>query len=438
MKFGRKSIVVGILREENPNEKRAPITPDDAKWLIDKGIDIEVEQSENRVFNDKEYMQAGARLVKRVHKSSLLVGVKPPSPSNIISDKVYMIFSHTIKGQEDNISLLKEMIHKGVVLLDYEKIRDTRGKRLVFFGRFAGICGFVDSLHFYAKKMKIKGIQTPFLKLKPSWRYPSLEALKQDMIKVGEVIRKKGLSKRLTPFIIGVIGRGNVSRGIQEMLGFWDSEEVHPRDMKSFIRRKGHDNKKIYTIVFFREEKLRSKDGKKFYFEEYLQFPENFESNMNKFLPKLNMLFNASYWDPHYPRLVTKKMIKKIFMRKDTRLQFISDISCDLGGCVEITHKTTTPQKPVYTYDPLTDSYKEGYRSRGITILAIDNLPSELPRDSSENFSKLIREYVYQIAVHGALDITNHIALPAELRRAVVTQGGELTENHQYMQQYLQ
>ena len=438
MRNERKNLIVGIIKEENEREKRAPIVPADVRWLTDMGIEFEVESSLNRIFSDKEYSRAGAKIVKRVRKASFLVGVKAPSPSNVISGKIYMIFSHTVKGQKDNISLLKEMMKKRVTLLDYEKIRDSRGKRLVFFGRHAGICGFVDSLSYYGKKMKHAGIDTPFLALKPSWKYGSIDLLEKDMIKVGELIRQKGLSKKLTPFVLGVIGRGNVSSGIQEMLGFWDSEEVHPQDMKSFIKRKSPDNKKIYTIVFYREEKLRAKSKKKFYFEEYLKCPEKFESNMNKYLPKLNMLFNASYWDHHYPRLVTKKMIKKMFLKKNSRLEFISDISCDIGGSVELTYKTTTQKKPVYTYDPLTDKYKEGYKAKGITMLAIDNLPTELPGDSSKDFSRLIREYVYQIAAYGVVNITDYIAIPGELRRAAVTQAGELTENYQYLRQYLQ
>ena len=438
MRNMRKNLVVGIIREENIREKRAPLTPSDVRWLGDRGIRFEIESNPTRVFDDEEYRKAGAKVVKRVEKASLLVGVKAPSPSNVVSGKIYMVFSHTIKGQRDNIHLLKEMLKKRVTLIDYEKIRDNRGKRLVYFGRYAGICGLVDSLHYFDKKMKHIGINTPFSVLKPSWKYGSLEHLTKDMVKVREVIRGKGFCKKLTPFIIGVIGRGNVSSGIQEMLGFLDIEEVHPRDMKKFTDRKGHDSKKIYYIVFYREEKLRAKNGKKFYFEEYLEHPDMFESNMNRYLSQLNMLVNAGYWDAHYPRMVTKKMIKKVFSGKKPRLEFISDISCDIEGSIELTHKTTTQRDPVYTYDPLDDVHKKGYKDKGITILAIDNLPTELPRDSSENFSKLIREYTYQISAHGITNVTDHIAIPKELRQAVVTQNGELTENYQYLKRYLE
>ena len=161
MRNERKNLIVGIIKEENEREKRAPIVPADVRWLTDMGIEFEVESSLNRIFSDKEYSRAGAKIVKRVRKASFLVGVKAPSPSNVISGKIYMIFSHTVKGQKDNISLLKEMMKKRVTLLDYEKIRDSRGKRLVFFGRYAGICGFVDSLSYYGKKMKHVGINIP-------------------------------------------------------------------------------------------------------------------------------------------------------------------------------------------------------------------------------------------------------------------------------------
>jgi alanine dehydrogenase len=434
----RKSLIVGITREANEKEKRSPLTPADVRWLIDRGIGCEVESNPTRVFSDSEYRKVGAKVLKRVKDASLLVGVKAPAPANVISDKIYMIFSHTIKGQKDNIALLKEMLKRRDVLVDHEKVRDTRGKRLVYFGRHAGICGLVDSFHYYGKKMKGMGINTPFQLLKPSWKYRSLDSLKKDMVKVGEVIRKKGFSKKLTPFIVGIIGRGNVSSGVQEMLGFWDVEEVHPRDMKSFAESKSHDHKKIYSIVFYREEKLRAKNGKKFHFEEYLEHPANFESNMHKYLPQLNMLINAGYWDQYYPRMVTRKMIKKVFSGKNPRLGFIADISCDVEGSIEITNKTTDQRNPVYTYNPLDDTYTDGYKGRGLTILAIDNLPTELPRDSSESFSKLIREYVYQVAAHGVMNITEHIAIPRELRNAVVTQDGELSENFQYLRQYLE
>ncbi|MDP8298535.1 MAG: hypothetical protein P9L88_01325 [Candidatus Tantalella remota] len=438
MNKSRRPLIIGIPQEARDSERRAPLTPSNVKWLIDQGLKVEVVSCPKRIFEDKEYRDAGATVVKKTKKANFMVGIKAPEPENLLPGKVYMIFSHTMKGQRDNISLLKEMLKKGVTLIDYEKIRDNRGKRIVFFGRFAGICGLVDSLHYYGKKMALKGIKTPFLQIKPSWKYRDLEHLKEGVSKVGEIIATKGLSKRITPFIIGMIGRGNVSSGAQEVLALMNSIEVHPQDMRKFIRSKNDDGKHIYSIVFYREEKLRHKAKKKFYFEEYLDHPGVFESNMDKYISELNMLVNTSYWDDHYPRLITKKMIQTCSKRKNFRLQFISDISCDVEGAVELTYKTTTQKKPVYTYDPVTNSFKDGVNSRGISILAIDNLPTELPADSSENFSDIIREYVYQVAAHGSKDIVDHIALPREIREATITQRNSLTDSYQYLKWHLQ
>ena len=158
---------------------------------------------------------------------------------------------------------------------------------------------------------------------------------------------------------------------------------------------------------------------------------------MDVYLPYLNILVHTAYWDNRYPRLVTEKMINTLSKKKPFRLEFIGDLSCDVKGSIEITHKTTTRERPVYTYDPPAKKFVEGYKSEGVTVLAVDNLPAELPKDASDHFSGLIRDYVYQIAVHGAKDITRHMAIPAEIRDAVITQGGRLTKNSSYLGKYI-
>jgi len=437
MKRQRRSLVVGVLREKTETgERRAPLSPPDVKWLVERGIDVEVESHPLRIFKDREYRKAGAEIVKNIRKATLLVGIKAMELPDIIGGKIYMIFSHTVKGQKNNISLLKEFVRKNATLIDYEKIRGQRGKRLVYFGKYAGICGMVDSLYYYGRKLKDRGVSTPFLKMKQSWKYEDIEDMRKNIEKVREKIYSEGFPAKAKPFIVGIIGRGNVSSGVQEVLGIMGAEEVHPRDMDRFVKSRKLDSKKIYMIVFYREEKIRAKAGKKFYFEEYLEHPEMFQSNMDSYLPKLNMLVNCAYWDEHYPRMVTKQMLKDLYSKRNFRLEFISDISCDIGGSIESTYRTTTQKSPVYTHDPSSDTYVKGYRSPGITTLAIDNLPTELPKDSSKSFSSFIREYVYQLAEHGALNVTEHIAIPREIRQAVVTQNGELTDNYRYLERY--
>ena len=433
----RKSLCVGILRETREEEKRAPLTPQDVKWLVKRRIKVEVEASRGRIFKNIEYRKSGARVVDRFRKASFLIGIKAPKIEDIYGDKIYMTFSHTAKGQSQNIDLLNAFLKKGVTLIDYEKITDLYGKRIVYFGRFAGICGAVDSLYCFGKKLEWQGIKNPFSFLKPAYEYNSLNAVRQAMAKLYKDIQKKGFVKSLCPFIIGISGHGNVSKGAQEVLNPLNPIEIHPRDMLRFVRHQKGMCNRVYKIVFFREEKFRSKNGKGFYFEEYLKHPEKFESNMDMYLQYLNILIHTSYWDKPYPRTVTKDMIHKLAKKKPFRLEFIGDIACDINGSIEMTYKSTTSENPVFTYDPLKKVFTDGYKTPGISIMAVDNLPSELPRDSSVEFSSLIHDYVYQIAAHGAKDITRHAALPSEIRKAVVIEEGKLTKRFDYLRKFL-
>lgn len=430
-------MVVGILRENKDNEHRTPLVPADVKWLIRRGLKIEVESDPKRVFADSKYKKSGAKILNRINKANLLLGIKEQKASRLQKDKIYMLFSHTVKGQRKNMSALKECLRKKITLLDYEKIVDLHERRLVYFGRFAGICGMVDSLHFLGKKLEQRGIETPFSKIRPAYEYSSLAAVKKDISLVDREIVARGLPRQITPFIVGITGHGNVSKGVQEILELLNPIEIHPRDMKKFIQHQKGIRHKLYKIVFLREEKFRSKNGKGFYFEEYLKNPQRFESNLDKYLSYLNMLMHTSYWDNRFPRMVTKRMIRRLSRKKPFRLEFIGDISCDISGSIELTYKSTDSVKPIFTYSPEKDTFIDGYLKDGIAILARDNLPSELPRDASKDFSSLIRDYVYQIAVHGAIDITRHVAIPREIRTAVITEGGKLAKHFSYLKRYV-
>lgn len=299
--------------------------------------------------------------------------------------------------------------------------------------RFAWICGMIDSLHYLGKKLEHKGIRSPLLLIQPAHQYSSLKVAKRVIAEVGRKIQSQGLAKELSPFIIGITGHGNVSQGAQEILELLNPVEIHPKDMLSFIRNRKKRSRRLYKVVFLREEKLRSKYGKGFYYEEYFKKPDNFESNLDQYLPYLSLLIHASYWDSRFPRMVTKKMIHKLAKKKIFRLEFIGDLSCDVNGSIELNYRTTIPDQPTYTYRPQKKTFVDGYKCSGITVLAVDNLPTELPKDSSIEFSRLIREYVYQIAVHGVKDITNHVAIPSEIHRAVIVEKGRLTKNFSYL-----
>lgn len=433
----RKNLCVGILRETREWERRVPLTPQDVNWLVKRGVNVEIESSPGRIFKNNEYRKSGAKIVDRFRNASLLVGIKEPKIENLYNNKIYMVFPHASKGQSQNTPLLKKLIERKTTLVDYEKIVDSYGRRLVYFGRFAGICGTVDSLHYIGKKLQWQGIKNPFISIKPSYKYSSLKAIKQAMAELGNKIQKRGLAKAISPFVIGIIGHGNVSKGVQEILSPLNPIEVHPKDMLHFVRHQRRMQNKIYKIVFLREEKFRSKDGRGFYSEEYLKSPEKFESNLDRYLQYIDILIHTSYWDNRYPRMVTKDMIRKLSSKKPFRLQFIADISCDINGSIELTYKSTTPDSPIFTYNPKKKIFIDGYKTPGITTLAVDNLPSELPKDASVEFSRLIRDYVYQIAAHGIKNITCHVALPAEIRKAVIVEKGRLTKDFRYLQKFL-
>lgn len=434
----RRSLCVGILKEAGGDEKRAPLSPSDVKWLAQKGIKVEVEANKARIFKNTEYKKAGAEVLNKFKKADMLLGIKAPRIQDLYRGKIYMVFSHATKGQDRNMPLLKACLKDKITLVDYEKITGLHWKRIVYFGRFAGICGLVDSLYYFGKKSECAGIKTPFSVLRPAHKYGSLKKLRDGMAALDREIRIKGFDKRLSPFVIGITGHGNVARGVQEMLELLNPIEIHPKDMGRFIKRQKASRNRIYKIAFLREEKLRAKNGKGFYFEEYLNHPGRFESNLDAYLPYINTLIHTSYWDRRYPRMVTRKMIDRLSKKRPFRLEFIGDISCDVNGSIELTYKTTTADKPAFTYDPKKKKFIDGYQAPGITVMAVDNLPTELAADASKEFAGLIRDYVYQIAAHGARDLTRHAAIPAEIRRATVTQGGRLIKNFTYLDKWIE
>ncbi|GAX59735.1 hypothetical protein SCALIN_C04_0223 [Candidatus Scalindua japonica] len=431
----RKSLVVGILPEtKNEFERRAPLTPKDVAWLVNKNISVEVASSPLRIYKNSQYKRSGAKIVENFKKANLLIGIKEPPVDTLIPDTVYMVFSHTTKGQEYNRNLLKSFLRKRITLIDYEHITGSLGERLAYFGRYAGICGMIDTLHVYGRKETLQNNPNPFSDIKSAFHYGNYNSAKRVLEETVTNIRKKGFNKAKTPFVIGILGHGNVSQGAQEVLDCIGAVEIHPRDIDILSRSHSSHKNTIYKLVFQREEKLRSKKGKSFYFEEYLEHPERFESNLDKSLPFLSVLVNSSYWDKRYPRLLPEGMLRRMYgSSTDFRLSVIGDLSCDIKGTIEITTKVTSSSDPAFIYNPISKKISDDLSQSGIAVMAIDNLPCEFPKESSAEFAEQIREYVYQVAAHGVSDITNHHALPNVIRNAVVTQDGKLTQRFKYI-----
>jgi len=431
---------LGIRREDkNRWERRVPLIPGHVQELKKKhGVETQIQSSEIRVFFDREYRDIGAQVRDDLSLCSVVFAVKEIPIDVFERGKTYVFFSHTIKGQKHNMPMLKKMMDMGCTLIDYERIVDKNGKRLVFFGRFAGLAGMVDTLWIFGQRLKWENIETPFGEIKQAIHYEDLEDIKKHLIKVGRKIETRGLPESLTPLVIGFAGYGHVSIGAQEILDVLPVKEIKPDEIESIY--KNPSNKVIYKVVFREEHMVEPvSPGKKFDLQDYYDHPERYRPAFERYIPYLSILMNCVYWSARYPRLVTKEYLKKSFKNKENlRLKAIGDISVDINGAIEFTEKTTSPDNPVFVYNPITDTIKDGYKGDGVVVMAVDNLPCELPRESSQSFSENLLRFVPDIM---KADFTvsdfDKLALPSEIKNAVILYQGKLTPNYNYINKYL-
>lgn len=431
---------LGIRREDkNRWEQRVPITPKHVSELHKKhGIQTVIQPSTIRVFPDDSYRKVGAQIQESLSPSSVVFAVKEIPLQLFEKGKTYVFFSHTIKGQKHNMPMLKKMMDLGCTLIDYERIVDEKGSRLVFFGRFAGLAGMVDTLWTLGRRLHWEQIDTPFNEIKQTIHYKDLDDIKKHLTLVGGHIKTKGLPSLLTPLLVGFSGYGNVSRGAQEILDVLPVTEIQPRDIASVVTNPS--NKTLYKIVFKEEHMVEPlTPGKAFDLQDYYSRPEKYRSTFEHYVPYLTVLMNCIYWSAQYPRLLTKQYVKKISSSKEKpRLKIIGDISADVNGAVEFTEKTTSPDNPVFVYNPLTDTIKDGYGGAGIVVMAVDNLPCELPKESSESFSQTLLRFIPEVMeADFTVDDFSTIALPAEIKNAVVLYKGRLTPAYSYINKYL-
>jgi saccharopine dehydrogenase (NAD+, L-lysine-forming) len=431
---------LGIRREDkNRWEQRVPLTPEHIKELKEKhGIETFIQPSDIRVFSEDDYRKAGAHVQDSLSPSSVVFAVKEIPADFFEKGKTYVFFSHTIKGQEHNMPMLKKMMEMGCSLIDYERIMDAKGKRLVFFGRFAGLAGMVDTLWTFGRRLHSEGIDSPFNKIKQTIHYRDLEDIKKHFLSVSKDIRTKGLPQRLSPLIIGFTGYGNVSLGAQEILDLLPVKEIKPEEIASV--NKNPSNKILYKVVFREEHMVRPvSSGNKFDLSEYYSHPERYLPTFEQFVPSLSILMNCIFWNAQYSRLLTKEYLKNFFEKNEQpRLRVIGDISADIKGAVEFTEKTTSPDNPVFVYDPCTDTIQDGYEGNGIVVMAVDNLPCELPKDSSQSFSETLFRFVPEMmnADFTAPDLSL-VRLPDEIKNAVILYRGKLTPSYHYINKYL-
>ncbi len=396
---------IGIIREgKNPPDRRVPFCPDQLKSLKDQygeKLNFVVESSPDRSFTDDEYRNAGIEVADDISDAEVFFGVKEVPVSKLIADKTYLFFSHTIKKQRYNKRLLRAILEKNIRLIDYEVLKDEKGNRVVAFGRWAGIVGAYNAFWTYGKK-------TALYDIKRASECLDLSELKVELKKV-----------QLPPIKIVVTGSGRVGNGVKEILEALNISEV---DTHEFLHL--YFEEPVFTVLSSSDYNRRKSDGG-YDKEEFYSSPELYESHFLKFAEAGEMLIAAAYWDPDAPRLFKLEDINS----PDFSLSVIADVTCDVGGSIPTTLRASNILDPVYDVDRESGIEISAFGSQtSISVMAIDNLPCELPRESSRAFGQMLEQWV----IPALLEENDAI-----LERATVARDGDLTLEFMYLRDFV-
>ena len=437
-------MIIGLRHEDkNAWERRVPLTPDDVAGLISTGgITFRVQPSlptPQRIFPDRAYAEAGAEVTDDLSGCDLVMGVKEMPVGIFRSCKAYMFFSHTIKCQPYNLPMLQKLLDLRCTLFDYELISDDRGRRLVFFGRHAGLAGMIDSLSALGRRLETEGIPAPFTRIKMAQEYGTLAAAREHIRTVGERIRTDGIDPRLVPLVVGFAGYGNVSGGAQEILDLLPVETILPDELLTLRERSELSAHHVYKVIFKEEHMVTPKEpGDRFVLQDYYDHPEKYAPAFDRYTPHLTVLMNTIYWTEKYPRLVTIDFVRQLFSGDaPAPLRVVGDISCDIGGSIEFTTKATEPDNPCYVFEPASGAVRDGYAGHGPVVMAVDNLPCELPLESSEHFSTSLRDFIAEFAAADLSATDGLRPLSEPLRKSVIAHRGALLPPFEYIKDCL-
>lgn len=425
--------MIGIRHEDKSEwEARAPLVPDDVRCLMrEHGLRFCVQRSATRVFRDEAYRDAGAVVADDLRDCPLIMGVKEIPTEKLEPGKTYVYFAHVIKAQPANMPALRRLVELGCTLIDYERIVDDQNRRLVFFGRFAGLAGMIDTLWAFGQRLGHEGIDTPFARLKPAHEYGDLEHVQHEFARVAEVIRRDGLPAAIRPLVCGFAGYGQVSQGAQFIYDLLPVQELSPGELAA-VRP---DASTCYKVVFHEKHMVRRGDASEpFGLQEYYEHPERYRADFFRHVPHLSILVNCIYWESKYPRLITREQFRELYAVGPPRLRVIGDITCDIDGSLACTTRATEPSSPIYVYDPATGETRDGVTGNGPVVLAVDFLPCELPVDASEYFSRTLCPFMPAL---GRADFARPLeasGLPPELQRATIVYNGKLTEPYRYLE----
>ncbi len=398
-------IKIGIVRESKiPVDWRVPLHPDHCKRIIEQypQVDLFIQPSDTRCFTNKEYTSLGIAMKEDLSDCDLLLGIKEIAEHVLIPNKKYLFFSHTAKKQPQNKKLLQAILEKNIEMVDYEGIKDEAGQRLIAFGRFAGIVGAYNSLLLYGKKYKL-------FDLKSAYKCYNYEELKVELKKL-----------RLPAIKIVVTGSGRVGRGICEVLDFLTIPKIEKNDF--LVKNFDHI---VYTQLLSDDYHV-NKNGKPFDKNEFHQYPENYHSKFASYTKAADILIAGAFWHPKAPMLFTKEDMRA----EDFRIKLIGDVTCDFKGSIPSTIKPSTIYDPAYDFNPLTDGIEAPFSDeKNITVMAIENLPGELPRDASTYFGDMLLKNVLPELLGNTFSEL--------IERATIARNGQLTEKYKYLEDYV-
>ena len=398
---------IGIVRESRNDENRTPLVPEHIKKYKESNPNINfiIQPSNSRCFSDEEYELCGAKINENLNECSIIFGVKEIDPNILINNRTYLFFSHTFKinKQQKNIEkhkkdLLLSILNKKITLIDYENIRGKNGTRCLGFGRFAGIVGCYNTLNLL---LKVLGKQS----LASAYKINDYERL---------VLNLKNLYFPKTKIL--VTGDGRVAKGVIELLNQTNIKAVSKKD---FLEKKF--DQPIFCNLETKDY-VTNNSSTNFNLEHFINNPQDYSSSALQYLKETNILISAHYWDPSSPKIFENEDLKDL-----QNLKIVGDITCDINGSVPTTIRSTTIEEPNYWIER--NSLKEiDENNDGIAVMAVDNLPSELPRDSSTEFSEgIINEVLPFLLKEDDGRILN----------GTITTDGSFLEKYNYLNNYI-
>lgn len=394
----------GIIKErKNPPDRRVVFSPDELTRIkqLHKTASIKVESSDIRIFTDDQYKNMGIEVFDNISDCDVFFGVKEVPIDYLLANKSYFFFSHTIKKQPYNRKLLQALLEKNIDFYDHETIVDAHNRRSIGFGKYAGIVGTYNSIRAFGLKFEL-------------FKLPKAETLSGKEALIAHLKRLV-----LPPLKFVITGTGKVGNGVKEVL---DAIKITEVSVENYLTK--NYTQPVYTQIDVLEYNKR-KDGKVIDFNDFFNNPQDYLSNFERFTKVSDIYITAHFYANKAPKILTRKMLQA----NDCKIKVVADISCDVNDSIACTLRSSTIAEPLYGYLPSENREVDLFHPAAIVVMAVDNLPSELPKDASEGFGEMFMEHVIPAFFNGDKD--------GILQRAKMTEKGKLTPRFSYLQDYV-